>query len=233
MVYPSGFHRLVIGGTLYGTEDFNTTVSIVPSSPGTLMGIDAVSEDLLEDIATIIGSWWPSTVATVGPFFTTDVKLTYIKLNHIGVDGRYTQSETREHVYTTPISGGYSASHPAAQLSLVHTIETGEVRGLAARGRMFLPPSGFMGINTGDGRIGVSDATNAAKGLVNLLGSINGRYATEPVGDGAVGKVGVASNTRSGAFRVANGVSVGRVLDTIRSRRSSLEEERILWPVAA
>jgi hypothetical protein len=44
--------------------------------------------------------------------------------------------------------------------------------------------------------------------------------------DASYGETRIYSNVREGASRLVTGVTVGRVLDTMRSRRTSLPEER-------
>ena len=76
-----------------------------------------------------------------------------------------------------------------------------------------------------DGRISAARALDYAKGVSALLAGINDVYLTE----GVSAVAGVASKQGSGAFQTVVQVSVGRVVDTIRSRRSKLDEDPQFW----
>lgn len=222
MVYPAPFHRLVIMGTLYA-DVFNTTLSIVPI-PGTgTISMGLVTPTLLADVAAVVGAWWPGAGANQ-PHITQAARLTGIKLNLIGPDGRYLGPETMEHTYPAPIAGGVS-TNPPPQLAVVATIRTAEPRGLASKGRMYLPPAnGFYTPLATDGRASDVSALRVATAMTTLFDGINDVYNALPVTDAARGRVGVASDRLAGQFRVATEVSVGRVVDTMRSRRNKLDE---------
>ena len=83
---------------------------------------------------------------------------------------------------------------------------------------MFTAPSAFATVST-DGRMTASNALGMANGVKTLITSLNSRYAL-------VGRVGVASNAGTGRFEHVTRVSVGRVIDTMRSRRSTQVEDR-------
>jgi len=224
MVYPGDFVRLVIIGNQFD-DVFNTTLSFVPSVPGVL-GVSVVTPTLLSGVASTIATWWNGAIVGDHPNFLFQDVLTGIKLNVIDETGHYRDPETMEHVYTTPVHGATTSSNvKPPQETIVHTIETGIPRGLASRGRMYLPPQLWAPV-AADGRISVSNATNSAAALGKLITSLNALFDTDATGDETQLRAGVASNTRSGAFRVATSVSVGRVIDTMRSRRNKFQEDR-------
>lgn len=223
MAYPAPFHRLVMLGDLY-TDRFNTTLSIVPSGGGTL---PAVSDDLVEAVGTFVGDWWPRlTGATPNPgcSISSAAKLTSVKLNRIGTDGKYVDAETKEHIYSSPIVGGY-ATVGIPQLTLAATLRGSNERARGGKGRMYLPPTENTVMGGIDGRISAARALDYAKGVSALLAGINDVYLTE----GVSAVAGVASKQGSGAFQTVVQVSVGRVVDTIRSRRSKLDEDPQFW----
>lgn len=223
MAFPGRFHRLVVAGSVYD-ETFNFSLSIVPSDEG-LVGLPPVDAALLAEVAGVVGSWFPLT-GTSGVGFVSAVQLESIKLNDIGPDGHYVQDVTWEHVYPSPIAGT-QAGTPAPQTTMVVSLLTAAERGLASKGRFYLPPIANQLLLQSDGRLLATTATSIANGAKALINSLNTAYADASTGDEAVGKVGVASDTRTGMFRVVTGVGVGRVVDTMRSRRGSLLEERV------
>jgi hypothetical protein len=215
MPYPGQFIRLVIIGTIY--EDIvNTTLSIVPSALGEF-GMLAPDQATLEAVADDVGDWWRGDLTPGNPGFTLWGSLTGIKLNRIGVDGRYTEPETMEYFYPTPINGTASNT-PAAQNSMVATLRTAVPRGRGSKGRMYLPPTSAVSDVRSDGRILPATALGQAIAVKALIDRLNATYV-------GIGRVGVASNAGAGRFEHVTHVSVGRVVDTVRSRRSALDED--------
>lgn len=230
MAYPGNFHRLVIAGTLYG-DTFNTSLSIVPDGSGGIMGPPAVTPTLLTDVAKCVSDFWTVGTST-NVVITASAVLKSIKLNEIKADGHYKSPVTNEHIYPAPMAGKGSPGAPA-QIATVATIRTAAERGLASKGRMYLPPcGGFWNLDT-DGRATVSDANRVCQAVVWLGAAINEVYAALPNTDASRMRVGVASSTRAGEFRVATAISVGRVPDTMRSRRSKSLEAPVQIPYAA
>lgn len=220
MVYAAPFHRLVMIGSLY-TDIFNVTLSMVPAGGGTL---GPVSQGLCDDVAAIIANWWNDTPAATPPGgidMIGPASLNRVKLNRIGVDGRYEDAETIE-TNLTPVPGGGGANFFPAQESLAATLRGPDPRARAGKGRMFFPPSLLVKSNlASDGRIPSATATVYASGVVTLLQNINDAYFSASVSAVA----GIASQAGAGAFQPVSEVTVGRVPDTIRSRRNKLSED--------
>jgi hypothetical protein len=217
MVYASSFHRLVIGGTIY-SEKWNTSLSIDGDLP-------AVSSSLLTLMASTVSSWWSSTGANAPQFLNINY-LTFIKLNRIGVDGKYQDEDSQTHDYPTPIIGPSSGGNAAPQLACVATLRTAAERGRANRGRMFLPPVTGYDAGSSDGRASAANALRVANGVSTLINSIRAAYVTQYGPGGQQAGVSVVSNIGVGTSRYVTHVEVGRVIDTMRSRRSSLPEDR-------
>lgn len=218
MVYNAPFYRMVAIGNLYG-DNFNFGLSFTPSDAS----IIAVTPTFLTAIAGIIGTWFPKQAATTDPSFTTAAVLTSLKLNRIGTDGKYMDDDAMEHVYPTPIPGT-SATKPAPQLTLVHSFEGSAPRGLAGRGRVYLPPMSIFGSLGADGRLTTAQAQDKATGFAALISSLNAAIDAADVSAGNV-KVGIMSNVGAGRSQWVEKVRVGRTIDTMRSRRNKLAEE--------
>lgn len=221
MSYPAPFHRLVMIGSLYTVDTFNVTLSIIPTS-GTM---PAVTQTLADQVRAVVGTWWPKIVTGVpntsgGIGMISAAQLTSIKLNRIGTDGLYMDPDAIESLTGTPISGGGTATLPA-QLSLVTSLRGIAPRARAGRGRMYFPPTSVCGAVTADGRLGSGDALGSAQGVRNLFGAINDVYLAASIPS----VVGIASKAGLGAFQGVDVVSVGRVVDTMRSRRNKLAED--------
>lgn len=219
MTYPGFFHRLVLMGTLY-QDTFNTSLSIIPSGIGDFGASVEVTPTLLADVAADVGAWWNNATAGAGSGAIQSARLTGIKLNRINAAGKYQDATTYEHTYTSPIAGINSAVI-APQLAVVATLRTAIPRGRASKGRMYLPPTQAIGtLVAGDGRSSAAQALTQANGVKALIVALNATYASE-----GGGIVGVASDAGTGAFQAVTEVSVGRVPDTIRSRRNKQDED--------
>ena len=224
MTYPGSFHRLVVYGTLY-TDIFNFSLTFVPSAgDGDFVGEPNTA--LLDAFAPLISNWWDDTVTVDGPGIITQAKLVGFKLNRIGPSGRYADDVTHEHVYAAPILGAVNSTYPP-QNAVAVTVRTAVERGLASKGRFYLPPVGAFGSLATDGRMSITQAQDIADACKRLITSLNAAEAAWDDGGEGRGTVGVASDRGIGMFRIATHVSVGRVVDTMRSRRSSLAEEPV------
>lgn len=216
MAYPHQFHRLVIAGDLY-TERFATSLSIYGSDGG------PVNATLLTTIASVVGGWFQGT-STDHPQFISAARLTEIKLNRIGTDGKYVDPESFTHYY----SGGAVGPTPgncAPQLAAVVSLRTAVDRGRASKGRMYLPPMAGWFAPGDDGRVAVSSAQRAARSVSLLINSLNAAYAGSGTGGDFNGRVAIESDVGAGAWHFVTHTTAGRVIDTMRSRRSSLDED--------
>lgn len=214
MVFPGISKYLSLSGALRGGETWSMGFRM------TGMGFDgpqAGEEAALAELVTRIQTWW-GTQNVMG----AGVWLGTIKYNNINMSGKYTFPYTVRHDFPTQLSSASTCTHPN-QVAMVATLETGQTRGLAHRGRIYLPLPP-MPVGT-DGKISEANATGAAATVKGLLDTINAAPGS--------GRVLIGSKVGVGAFRNVTGVSVGRVLDTMRSRRTSLTEGRMTAALAA
>jgi hypothetical protein len=222
MVYPGNFSRLVIIGNLYA-DTFNTTLSIASRAGTGTIGLPT-NDEVKTALAPLLEDWWNNSAASAGIGINAAAKLTGFKLNTIGPDGSYVNPVTVEHIYPSPIQGNYAVFGPA-QLATVATLRTAVERGLASKGRMYLPfCEGFRDLGT-DGRATTTDALRVANAVTSLINIVNGVYLAARSGDETIGRVSIASKSGAGLFREVTKVTVGRVPDTMRSRRNKLAED--------
>lgn len=207
-MFAAPHNLLAFGGSLFsGLEEWSCTLR----STTTGTDDDAGATAALAAIGDVVSLWVQG-----NPIMGAQARLGWLKFNRVGVDGKYLSNTTRLREFTPERVNASGGGNYPAQIALVATLETGAQRGLAHRGRIFLPCPRF-GIGV-DGRITAEDAQTAATSVATLLGNLNSATG--------YGSTIVASRTRSGDQRVVTGVTVGRVLDTMRSRRTSLPEER-------
>lgn len=205
MAYPGNHLRLVVSGDLPGGEAFSWGLNFhgnfsTPAAP------DEVPQAVIDALTTFH-------TAESLPLSDSAV-MTMIKLNEIGPDGRYvSRSETVMHEFATGIPGYASGGLPN-QCALAVTLRTAAKRGLANSGRFYLPY--LRSLQTAGGQILSTAVEPIADQVTVLLNSLNA--ALDPW------RVSVISDVRDGAVRPVTHVEVGRVVDTIRSRRTSIPE---------
>lgn len=120
-----------------------------------------------------------------------------------------------QHDFETSIPGVGTSNLPA-QIANVVTLRTAAQRGRASSGRFYYPATGR--VVSSDGRLSAATAAAVAVDATTLLNSLNAALPDW--------QVAVMSSIGTGTTRPVTHVEVGRVLDTMRSRRRSLEEER-------
>lgn len=209
MAYPRNIFRLVMSGTLFENETFSYGLTFAKefttgSAPSTVPTgiVDAV-------VAFHTG---------LDSGVSNAAKLKTIKFNEIGTDGRYVSaSETVLEEFETPWAGGRGAAMPA-QVALAITLRTAKRRGRARAGRFYIPYGGSS--LTSLGRIQATDQENIAAAVTTFLNDLNTAAA-------GIGRLAVASDVGTGAIELITHCEVGGVLDTLRTRRKSLDEARV------
>lgn len=222
MTYSRDFHRLVIAGTLYN-DVFNVTLSFATLLPAVAL---EPSQALLQGVANTVDSWWNdplTTGSTGGISIAQDAKLTHVKLNRIGPNGRYVDNLSHEYVYPAPIAGGGPIG-AVPQLSLVASLRGSQPRVIAGKGRMYFPPSkATTDALLSNGTVATVTAQQYASGVASLIRSLNNVYVAQNVPAVAV----IASKQGDGAFQPVTTIGVGRVIDTMRSRRNKNDEDYV------
>lgn len=208
MAYPSNFLRLVVSGTLYGTEQFSWSLALARN-----FETDPPPSTVPQGVIDAVTALHASTSAACG----TSALLTMIKLNEIGTDGRYvSQSETVMHEFETGVPGSGTSTQPP-QNALAVTLRTAKRRGRAHAGRFYLPRTGGGVAN--DGRITGGTADSLAVDVTTFLDAINAAIPGN-------WRAAVMSDVGTGTLELVTHAEIGRVVDTIRSRRSSMDEDR-------
>lgn len=211
MTFPTETARVVVSGTIYGIEEWSFGVTLIPRDGATGGNITSIPQSVQD-----------ATQNFVVQSCSSAVRLRMIKANPLDTDGRYqSQGRTTAWEWPLPLPVGSGGNLQPAQIALAVSLRTANPRGLAGKGRFYLP-----GPNAGIGSDGYV-APSAVEGLqaraATWIAALNAGFPTW--------RVGVASDVRGGAIQPVTGVTVGRVLDTVRSRRTKLLEQ-YLEPVA-
>jgi sulfite reductase beta subunit-like hemoprotein len=89
---------------------------------------------------------------------------------------------------------------------------------------MYLPPHFGFAVPGADGRATASSAVDIATNLTRLFNNIHNVFTTWVGGGDGGAHLVVESNVGAGTWHTVTAIEVGRVIDTMRSRRSSLDE---------
>jgi hypothetical protein len=175
---------------------------------------DEPMKALMDDIAADIVAFHGDPLMTISP----RAVLEEVKFANIGADGKYTTDPYIKNVPDTP--GGYPVQSEISfmypQNCLAISLST-DRRGPTGKGRFFVPMV-MAGTDT-DCRITQTLTTQYATRAQAFLNAVNNLPGLD-TRDYAV----VVASTKGYVSRVT-GVRVGRVVDTMRSRRTSIPED--------
>lgn len=196
------------GGKLPGSEQWSCGVRLRKKTPGTPNS----GAGLIAGMAATIQSYHQRATTGIHP----TAQLSFLKVNAIGVDGRYIGAGTNQVVFADLVGGGENINPFPNQICAVVTLRTGFTRGPAHSGRFYLPlPSVTI---QSDGRVNAGWADGVSDSTDTFISDLNGQDADYEVAIFSR-KSGQAGNRR------VTGNQVGRVLDTQRRRRRSLVED--------
>jgi hypothetical protein len=90
---------------------------------------------------------------------------------------------------------------------------------------MYLPPvDGFSAPASGTLLAAITDAQRVAGAVSSLINQANAAFSSWGTGD-FTGRVAILSNAGAGDFHYVTRTQVGRVIDTMRSRRAQVAED--------
>jgi hypothetical protein len=175
--------------------------------------------DVMDDLAAFFGD--PNSHIS-GAAVLTKIKAALITPNGTWSSGK-ARLERDFAVRGSTASAPSGAMTHAPQVALGVTLRTA-FNNARQRGRFFIPTPNVP-VNVTDGLIAAGDATAVANSVANLIHNINEMPGFDSNNTGVI----VASTF--GLNTPVNGVSCGRVLDTIRSRRSAPLESYVTVPI--
>lgn len=228
MPYDRAHIVLQWGGTLPGGEIWTNSLR----GGGSSLGPPGANFPSHADIAGWLAGHVKDALAAFHGRATSAInsvcKLTWAKMNAVGMDGKYLDPTTNLYTYPTPISGGGSGWQVPNQVCWVASLTTGLERGLAHRGRIFLPMPAVT-LDSTTGQVGTAVASGLAGSVRTMIETI---ADTPGLDEGKEYRILVMSNRGvAGASNLVTGVAVGRVLDTQRRRRTKQVENYQTVPV--
>jgi len=226
MGYPRHLY-LTFGGRFFVEEQWSGGIRLAaPAGPDGEADSAWIStaEEGVQYCADAVEAWFTSSGAMV----SSQAKLDWVKLNAIDADGTYLDKSNTtliEYPTATAPSGG-SGGFDWPQITAVVSFRTDVQRGLAARGRLYVPTTTGKSLA---GRIGEADCLTMATAARDLLETlrdmpqllIGGQLAPCVVSRGVLLGPG---NYGPGVARYIRRAEVGDVVDTQRRRRNELVE---------
>jgi len=208
--------RIVFRGIFTGTpETWSFGVhgqSVVSTHP------DATVDDV--NLETLVSAW--DALADSDAHLPSNARLGDVRVYQIGTDGRAVGKIGLLDVAARNLQGPTSPQYPP-QISLAVTT-VGATRGAARLGRFYLPTA--LLLNFTDSRLSAVNAEVTAVAAGTFLKACSNAIDL-PDQLGSAQMVNVSSRGGpDGTLQAIDHVEVGRVLDTLRSRRRALVEER-------
>jgi hypothetical protein len=153
--------------------------------------------------------------AAASSLIRNDATLVTIKINNILPNGHYQDGTTHMRTFT-PIPGANTTGTMPAFLSVAWSWSTALQRGLASKGRNYLPNTFSMAAGSSISTASRTTHVTAAKAfLVAMSGTL-------PESEGAV--VAIVSGVRGGAVNQITGVRIGDLVDVQERRRNATAE---------
>jgi len=195
------------GGKLPGNEQWSCGLRMAIVNSGTAINDPAMQAG----VAAAVQAFHISAGASI----SAAAKLSFVKVNLVGTDGRYVAPTTSETIVADVGGSGSSAPAYPNQVALAVSLTTAFSRGPAHRGRFYVPLPSF-GLD-GAGTISSAAATQMKGAATDLLTALNAvdNNSTVAVFSRKLG---------APAHNIVTGIEVGRVYDTQRRRRRSLVE---------
>lgn len=172
------------------------------------------AEDLRDDFIALM--------AAMPGFFASNTYLDEVRLDSIGADGKIDQDA----VFAPVAGGGQAGGAPAVlppSCAVVLTLDT-KTRGRSRFGRMYLP---LLATPVTDA--GVMSESNA-QFILGACRTFVNNVSNSPGLDAGFGAA-VASGVGSGSLDPIQEIRIGRVIDTMRSRRRSMDESYVTGTV--
>ena len=214
MAYQHKVYRVTISGTCFGGNEIWSTGFFMGSETE---DIGAVPQTLVDEIATR----WSTFFVLSGSSISSNYLTTQVKVALLSTAGVTDPLNVVYHTYTTPPQGANGGTAMPPQSSLVCTLTSAISRGLAAKGRMYIP--GFAGGGPdATGHISSTAVGNIATALQTFINGVN-----TDVGAGfhvINASFGSVKHSLPGVNAVVTGIKVGNVYDTQRRRRNGLVE---------
>lgn len=214
MAYAHKVNRVTISGASFGGEEEWSTGFFHGYETG---DAEAPTEDDCAEIATHWQAFFTASSTKITSVWTT----TQVKMATLNTDGTTDLDSVKYYNYPSSIAGNAITTVFPPQVSLVATLVSTLARGLASKGRMYLP--GVGATLDSNGRMASADrlavATNLRLFMFECSQLANNNNVPMLASFGRT-----APLIGAGVNKAVHSVRVGNVYDTQRRRRNALTE---------
>lgn len=213
MAYPHRVARITLSGDCFNSTEIWST--------GFFMGwegkdADAITAQGLQDISVA----WEVFFNASTSYISTNYRYLQAKAVMVEEDGKTIDGSAVYHYPATPVLGKNFSTTLPAQCALVATLASEVPRGLASKGRMYLP--GVGAAITNDGKVPALTRDGIATGLKLFFDTI--ALDADMPGQPVLASLGHAPLNTGGTIKLIKQIRVGDVVDTQRRRRNQLTE---------
>lgn len=222
MSFPHRVAKVTFSGTMFnGAEVWSTGFHLGWE------GQDATP--ITEQGVADVGLAWETLFKNAGAFISSRYTFTQAKIAMLNNDGKTIPDSAVYWGPALPVVGGGGAFALPPQNSLVVSLGNSQPRGLAAKGRMFVPGINAQIEPTGHIHIGVQ--TTVADAFETFFDTVY-NDADLP-GQPVLASLGRGPLKEGGTIRYITKIRVGNVIDTQRRRRNGLAETYLERAVAS
>jgi len=220
MSYPHKVAKVTLSGTMFGGQEIWST--------GFFMGFEGQDAPTITDTGVSdISNAWQTFFTKTDSEISNKYQYTMCKVQMLGTDGKALPDTARYYSPVSAVNGGSTGQANPPQVALVATLANSLPRGLATKGRMFLP--GVCVALDATGHISGLSTGAIATNLQTFFGTIMNDADTP--GRAVLASLGNVAQLRPGQIRHVTQVRVGNVYDTQRRRRNALNEAYTTRPV--
>jgi hypothetical protein len=221
MALPHRVAKVTLSGDAFGGSEIWST--------GFHMGFEnadapALTEQGAADIGEAFATFFRAQTSSVSDNYSFKL----CKLSMLNNDGRVMADSSIYYQPLNAVVGAVGGPSLPPQVSLVATLANSLPRGLATKGRMFLP-----GINAPIDDSGHLPALYTQDIATNLQAFFNTIFQdADTPGNPVLASVGRGPLNMDGAIRNVTQIRIGNVYDTQRRRRNALQETYKVLPVS-
>lgn len=221
--YAFPFARVTISGTVFGgAEEWSTGFQFGKEDDGII--------ELVPGGAELIAQRWQTFFSNPACAISNAWHTTRVKIALINTDGTTDEDNIDYYFYPAPVAGGQGGTPFPPQITLAATMTSEYQRGLASKGRMYLPGV-ISGIDGGTGKLGGAYTNTLNTAFKTFLDGVN----TDETSGGYIILASKGHKTDAldannqpvyvdGRNARVTGCRIGNVYDTQRRRRNDLAE---------
>jgi hypothetical protein len=226
MTYPN--HMLLTWGGTFGSEPleiWSNGIRLINDPDVDGSSFDAPADGGSQSLVDAYAAKVKTHYANVNSGYGSNVRLQWIKFNHVGPDGRQVNQQKTWTNFVTPATGTAGAGESTGPIThaMCVTFLTNANRGRASRGRVFVPHPSMTMLGSSY-RYTATQCTAVVAQWLTFLSDL----ADAPGIDGPNSiRPAVISNLETGGpFRVIRQAQIGDFPDHMGSRRNRTREVR-------